>query len=286
MLLNQGNGLFFGPISYSADGTIQGITTSDFNGDGLKDIAITSNNNDVTIYHGGTVGNFATFLPDKASQPTSLATLLGQMQTLQGGKPVSVGPYDSTSFITPGTPTPPDYMAHISLPYAPDSLPLSIVSPGWFLSATPATMNQTADGYSYTGSGNVITGWTLWDNNNNPIALATAQQLFGTPVLNPVGANAPVQRRRSHPHRSAASDRRAERGLVLRRPGRSRARPTTWADAFFAWGLGNRRLFAPEPRAELRRTDRDRHADGDAARHLVQFQHRFQLHAEFPACHG
>src|SRR5262249_58072094 len=112
------------------------------------------------------------FLPDQASQPTSLTTLLGQMRTLQGGKPVSVGPYDSTSQITPGTSMPPDYMAHISLPYAPNSAPLSIVSPGWFLSATPATMNQTADGYSYTGSGNIITGWNLYAGNKNPITLS------------------------------------------------------------------------------------------------------------------
>jgi hypothetical protein len=107
-------------------------------------------------------------------------------------------------------------MAHISLPYAPYTAPLSIVAPGWFLSAMPATMNQSADGYSYTGSGNSITAWNLYDANNNPIALSTAQQLFGTPVLNKAPGSAATC---SKPWRSSIAM-MPSRGSVSSRPRR------------------------------------------------------------------
>ena len=140
--------------------------------------------------------------------------------------------------ITPGDfVTPPDYMAYISLPYSPDALALSIVSPGWFLSATPATMNQTAGGYSYTGSGNIITGWTLYDRNNNPIALATAQQLFGTPVLNPPGARRPfngVDLTPTEPQQPIVGLNGGWYYGVRTAPGGW----ATWADAFFTWDSG------------------------------------------------
>jgi hypothetical protein len=237
VFLNQGNGTFFPAVDYSVDDLPQGITTGAFNGDGVNDIAVTTASNDVNILYAGTVGNFATFLPDKASQPTSLATLLAQMQTLQGGKAVKVGPYDSTSQITPSTSTPPDYLADIGLAYYPGSAPLSVVSPGWFLSATPATISEMASGYSYTGTGNLITGWDLYDANNHPIALATAQQLFGTPVLNQLGDSRPFNGVDLTPidpqHPIVGLNGGWYFGV---RP--ITDAPTTWADAFFAWGMG------------------------------------------------
>jgi hypothetical protein len=160
------------------------------------------------------------------------------MQALQGGNAVNIGPYDSTGKITPGTSTPPNYMAHISLPYAPGSAPLSIVSPGWFLSLTPAAMSQTASGSSYSDFGSFVTGWTLYDANNNPISLATAQELFGVPVLNPLGSKRPFQGVDLTP----IDPQQPIVGLnggwyygVRTAPGGS----ATWADAFFTWGSGN-----------------------------------------------
>jgi hypothetical protein len=244
VFLNRGpeNDGFYPPVEYPVSYPVQDLTTDDFNGDGLKDIAATTAwyNNIRTapsarnvLYTGALSNNFATFLPDIAREPTSLATLLVQMQKLQGGNPVSVGPYDMTSQITPSTTSPPDYMAYISLPYHPASGALSIVSPGWFLSATPATLNQQADGSSYTGSGNLITGWSLYDANNNPSAPETLRWLFygvkpGDPFdgvdLKPIDAQQPIVGLNGGWYYGTFPAKHAG---------------GTWADAFFSWGAGS-----------------------------------------------
>ena len=127
---------------------------------------------------GATVGNFATFLP--ASQGDLGA--LGTTQILQGGSPLNLGPVNATNQITPATSSPPNYLGYISLPYAPDAAPLKVYSPGYFLSVTPAQMQQSASGYNVQQSGSIVTGWTLVDPNGNPIATSTLQDLFGVPV--------------------------------------------------------------------------------------------------------
>jgi hypothetical protein len=250
VFLNRGDGNFFAPIGYDSIDLVGRITTGDFNRDGLNDIAYAGANDQVGLLASGTIGNFATFLPGgmatkkkdsgprrKADQAVSLAAFLDQLTALQGSNVVTVGPYDSTARIKPSTSTPPDYMAHISLPYAPESGPLSIVSPGWFLTMTPASMLQTASGFRYSQSGTFITGWTLVDTNGNPIALATAQQLFGLPILPTDGATGPISGADLTPINAQTPIVGLNGGWyfgVLPAPGAA----TTWAEAFFTWGLG------------------------------------------------
>ena len=134
---------------------------------------------DLSFISGSAVGNFVGFQPGTGDRDAAIA--LGNMQYLQGGNDVAVGPIDSTSAITPSTSSPPDYLGFISLPYHPDAAPLDVTSPSYFLSVTPALMQQSASGFSYQQSGSIITGWQLLDRNNNPIAQSTLQDLFGVP---------------------------------------------------------------------------------------------------------
>ena len=157
-----------------------GIVAGDFLNNGMSQIVVANEgSSDLSFISGSAVGNFVGFQPGTGSQDT--AVTLGDLQYLQGGNDVAVGPIDSTSTITPSTSSPPDYLGFISLPYYPDAAPLDVTSPGFFLSVTPALMQQTASGYSYQQSGSIITGWQLLDKNNNPIAQSTLQDLFGVP---------------------------------------------------------------------------------------------------------
>src|SRR5262249_7017743 len=128
-------------------------------------------------------------------------------------------------------------MAHISLPYAAESAPLSINSPGWFLTMTPASINEMAAGSSYTQSGNFITGWNLYDANGNPIALATAQAPFGLPILPTNGATGPISGADLTPINPQVPIAGLNGGWYYAAQPAAGA-DTTWADAFFTWGLG------------------------------------------------
>lgn len=234
---NVGDGTFFTSAIYAADEYVNAVTVGDFNGDGIADIGLAYANDNVVVLSGATVGTFATFLPDSAIESTSINTLLEQVQSLQGGNAVSVGPYDSSSLITPSTSNPPNYMAYVGLPYLPDAGPLSIAAPGWFLSVTPATLSQSTSDYNYSQSGNFVTGWNLFDSNSNPIAAETLQQLFGTPVPQPLGSSPRLTGVELVPID-------AERPFVGMNGGwfygvhRVPGAATTWAEAFFVWGLG------------------------------------------------
>ena len=92
-------------------------------------------------------------LRDVPARSCGILPELGTTQVLQGGTPVNVGPIDATSQITPATSALPDYLGYISLPYYQDKAPLNIYSPDYFLSVTPAEMQQSASGYSYTAIG-------------------------------------------------------------------------------------------------------------------------------------
>jgi len=236
LLINRGNGSFFAPVFYNlgnAEGAL-GIVAGDFSGNGLSQLVVANyGTSNLSFVSGTTVGNFATFLP------ASSGTLpqLGAMQDLQGGNPIHVGPINDTGTIQPSTSNPPDYLGYISLPYYPDGAPLNFYSPDYFLSVTPAQMQQSASGYSYKQAGSIITGWDLVDPNGNPIATSTLQALFGVPVADtsdtPAGYTGtdltPV-----NPSQPFAGLNGAWYFAANPAP----SSYATWADAFFNWGQG------------------------------------------------
>ncbi|WP_422923365.1 FG-GAP repeat domain-containing protein [Singulisphaera sp. PoT] len=236
LLLSNGPASYDSPVYYPISGATSAtsLIAEDLDGDGLAELAITNiGNNAVDIISGTTVGNFATFQPGSVG-PDQLAALLGQIQSLQGGNAVNVGPYDSTSQITPGTTSPPPYLGYFSLPYAPGSGPPNVAAPGDFLAITPAQLSESASGYSFNQGGSIVTAWTLTDGNGNPIAPETASQLFGIPAsasggsaansgvnLTPIDPQHPFVALNGGWYYAAAAPQNAA---------------ATWADVFFNWG--------------------------------------------------
>src|SRR5262249_8253673 len=126
--------------------------------------------------------------------------------------------------------------AFTSLVYPPNQVPLSLVAPGLFLTATPATLNETVPdtNLSYTQNGAYLNGWQLLDTNDNPMALGTVQALFGTPVVSSPGHLTGVNLTPVDPKHPFV----AYNGgwYFAAQPVNGAA--TTWADAFFNWGPG------------------------------------------------
>ncbi len=221
---------------------------------GSNDIAIASNgmlvnvlqvaNSDGTqltsqiAYTGNAMINTLPFQFGQSTQ-TSLLNLSGSVDTgyigkLQGGQPVI---FPSTSAISQNVDP--------SIPGSTNLVvPPAVISPGLFLSWTPAQVTGL-NGSSGQQLGGLLTGWNLVDSNGNPIALSTLQALVGTagpvmdgsgnplPAINPYFWNSatitPVQ---------ADSPVVAFNGgwFYLNQPIDDAI--TTWADAFFNWGLG------------------------------------------------
>jgi hypothetical protein len=253
IFVNRGNGTFYPPIDVpNAGADPGGLAVADFAGNGRNQVAI-ANDYTVTVSSPGGVGNTATFLPgtsssntplsgptdlSKAVEAVALDKLLTQMESLQGGNTVYFGPFDERNLISPGGPTPPNYLAYTSLTYPPDLTPLSAAAPGLFLSVTPATLHETGQHgeteLNYTQNGAYLNGWQLQDANHNPIAQSTLQQLFGTPSVNShgqlVGVNlTPI---------NASQPFGAFNGgwyFAAQPVGGASA---AWADAFFNWGQG------------------------------------------------
>ncbi len=250
----DGSGSFFAPVSYLLNGDLgavgaRGIVDGNFLNNGMSEIVVANEgSDDLSFISGSAVGNFVGFQPGTSSQDTAVA--LGNMEYLQGGNDVAVGPINSTSTITPSTSSPPNYLGFISLPYYPDAAPLDVTSPGYFLSVTPALMQQSASGFSSQQSGSIITGWQLLDTNNNPIAESTLQDLFGVPrgpLLNgptdavgtdlaPVNPNQPYAALNGGWYYAAQPAPYAysfSSSAFVQQPAYA-----TWADAFFNWGQG------------------------------------------------
>jgi hypothetical protein len=256
VFFNRGNGTFLPAISVPDPGSEpMGITVADFVGNGLEQAAIANQgSSDVVLLSPTGVGNTATFLPGTStsstplSGPTSLqgtvdsvalAKLLTQMQALQGGNTAFLGPFDETSLISGAQkPNVPNFMAFTSLVYSPNQVPLSMNAPGMFLSLTPATLNETANtgAISYTQNGAYLAGWQLLDSNSNPIAPQTLFQLFGTPSPDPTGRPVGVNLTPVNPNQPFT----AYNGGWYYDAQPVNGAATTWADAFFDWGLGTR----------------------------------------------
>ncbi len=245
VLFSNGPGTYNAPVHFQSNGTsiFAGLAAGDFNGDGFNDYVVANDTtDDLTIFSGNTVGNFATFLPQMNTEGP-LVTQLGQLQALQGSHAVNVGPYDQTNLITPATNYFPPYLGDVSLPYAPDSGALNINSPGYFLSLTPVMLQESTYGYNYSQSGSMISGWNLVDANKNPIALSTLSQLFGAPATPGVstpnainGVNlSPIDPQQPYVGLNGGWYYAAKPAV---NPTTGASAPATWADAFFNWGFG------------------------------------------------
>ena len=166
IFFNQGNGTFFPAITVTVPGTTPfptALTSADFAGAGHSQIAVADNvTGDVYIFTPMGVGNTATFLPGPATstspptgpvplqgavEPADLNKLLSQLETLQGGNPVTMGPFDNTSEITPAGSTPPPFMAFTSLVYPPNLVPLSLDGAGTVLDSDSGDAQRDRRGH-------------------------------------------------------------------------------------------------------------------------------------------
>lgn len=245
VLLNHDSGSFLPPINYAIDNIAMGIAVDDFNGDGIPHIAVSTSgaslnvptDSNVNVLSALTVGNFPTFVADQTGSFFPLGYALSQLLALQGGNTALIPGSDMTSSITPSTSNPPPYLAHISVAYAPTLDEMVIFSPGWFLSMSQATLQQSASGFSYTGSGRHITAWNLFDANGNPIAPSTLKALFGLPIVNPPGSDSPYGSVNLTPINGNKPIVGLNGGWYAAvQPVADAA--ATWADAFFNWGIG------------------------------------------------
>ena len=247
LLISSGPGTYFPPVYYGLPNThgARGIVAGDFTDDGQYELAVASDKTSwVNLLSPDTVGNLATFQPGSGAIASAIE--LGNMQYLQGGDSVTVGPINSTNLITPSTNNPPDYLGDISLPYYPDAAALDLYSPGYFLSVAPAQLQESASGLSFEQSGSIITGWDLVDANGNPIATSTLQDAFGVPVpdtsvtptidtgtdLTPTDPSQPFAGLNGGWYYAAAPvPKLSPSGAVI-------GDYNSWADAFFNWGTG------------------------------------------------
>ena len=198
------------------------------------DNSSTKTGDTVTSQLGYTQGNLintlATYAPGGDAH-TSLRNLSGSVTAtnylgeLQGGLVTTVPNYfPNASATVPGTTN-----------LVVDT---QIASPGFFLTWSPATVSGTLNGKNQTTTGGIVSGWNLVDSNGNPIALSTAQALFGAPSIannqpalvsnlwqgttpTPVDANNPVM---------------AYNGGWFYNLKPINNAPTTWAGAFLNWG--------------------------------------------------
>ena len=227
--IEQGMG-FYTSLAVSSSGMLAAASGSD-NGNRLYSQVSWSNN----VL---TNAPLATFLPDDGTELAYLA----RAGELPGGYDADEFALAAISSMQAGVPT--------FMPVTQYGLPSKIASPGFFLAAVPAMVND--NGTLIDGTGRSIVGWNLVDNNGNPIAFETAEQLFGliTPATETTERGADVPLPAVLPQLWEPIDRvlefanptkplKAYNGMWYADTKAANSAVTSLANAFFLWGRDN-----------------------------------------------